>query len=375
MKHRSRETIMWLVIFGVSMLVALAGLIYMSNKAGKLPLIALIQNRVVSRLAAILVVVAVAVLLSFVFDLINMIVIVMHAAAFLLIGDLAGYVIRRAAKADVKQYVIDCVALSLCVVYFVIGWILMHGMWESYYSLDTQKDIGKIRIAHIADSHMGTGFSGKEFADRLAVIEEKKPDMLVITGDFVDDSTMKQDMVDACAALSEFESRYGVFYCLGNHDYGYYSNERRGYSGDELLDELRNAGVKVLLDESVLIDDSFYVIGRRDAGFGGGGRMSAEEIAEGLDTDKYTIVLDHQPTDYDNEAAAGFDLVLSGHTHGGQLWPLEYIQPLMSENDNVRGFVRCGNTDFIVTDGISDWAIVFRTGCRSEYNIIDIERK
>ncbi len=131
----------------------------------------------------------------------------------------------------------------------------------------------------------------------------------------------------------------------------------------------------MLLDESVLVDDRFYVIGRRDAGYGGSDRESASDLISDLDKKKYMIMLDHQPTDYEAEADAGVDLVLSGHTHGGQLWPLEYIQPLMSENDNVRGHERLKNTDFIVTDGISDWAIYFRTGCRSEFVIIDVDGK
>ena len=193
--------------------------------------------------------------------------------------------------------------------------------------------------------------------------------------DEVDDVTMLSYMKDACAALGSFKAKYGVFYCLGNHDMGYYSSGRRGYTGEELLDELRNNNVTVLLDESVLIDDRFYVIGRRDADYGRSDRMDTTDLIKDLDKDKYMIVLDHQPTDYAGEAAAGVDLVLSGHTHGGQLFPLEYIQPLVSQNNNVRGHERHDNTDFIVTDGISDWAVKFRTGCRSEFNLIGITTK
>ena len=181
-------------------------------------------------------------------------------------------------------------------------------------------------------------------------------------------------MIASCRALSEFKTSMGVYFVAGNHDRGYFSNERRGYSGDDLIAELEKNKVTVLEDESVLIDDRFYVIGRCDAGYGRSDRKSMEDLVRDLDKDKYMIVLDHQPTDYDNEAAAGVDLVLSGHTHGGQLWPLEYIQPLISQNDNVRGLKRLGNTDFIVTDGISDWAILFRTGCRSEFGLITVKR-
>ena len=370
MKSETGGKIMWLAIFGVSILVAVLSAIYLSRKIGTIGYFTNMENHTLARILCLLSVIVIVVLLILVFDTTNMIVIVMHLAAFLLIGDLAGYIIRKAGNADVRQQAVDLVAVALCVIYLIIGWVLMHGMWETDYGLATDKDCGSIRIAHIADSHVGTGFSGKGFGERLAKIQAADPDILVITGDFVDDSTQKQDMLDACEALSKFKTKYGIYYCLGNHDFGYYGSSHRGYTGEELLQTLRDSGVIVLQDESVLVDDRFYVIGRRDAGYGAADRIPMADLIADLDRSKYMIVLDHQPIDYDAEEASGVDLVLSGHTHGGQLWPLEYIQPLISQNDNVRGYEKHGSTDFIVTDGISDWAIYFRTGCRSEYNLI-----
>ena len=366
---------MWLIIFGVSILLGVFGIVYLAGKVEKTGIFNNIESRVLAKLAAYAVVAAVVALLVLLLDTTNAIIIVIHVAAFLLIGDLTGLIIRRSAGADVSQRIIDLIAVLACFVYFAVGWYLMHGLWETDYLVATDKQVGKIKIAHIADSHIGTGFSGRGFAEKLARIQEAQPDILVITGDFVDDSTMKQDMLDACEALSEFDAKYGVYYVLGNHDFGYYSNGRRGYSGDELLDELRKSGVNVLLDETADIDGRICIVGRKDAGYGGSDRKSIADLMETIPDHLFTVVLDHQPTDYEAEAAANADLVLSGHTHGGQLWPLEYIQPLISENDNVRGEVKIGNTTFIVTDGISDWAIRFRTGCKSEYNIITVEEE
>jgi predicted MPP superfamily phosphohydrolase len=375
MNSDRKGIVMWLIIFGLSILLGLAGALYLSGKIGKITFFTNMENRALARILCLLATVAIAGLFCVIFDVTNTIILVMHFAVFLLIGDLAGYIIRKSGSASFRQGIIDAIVLFLCVIYLCIGWVLMHGLWETDYSLATDKGVGNLRIAHIADSHVGTGFSGKGFKERLDKIQATDPDILVITGDFVDDATQKQDMLDACEALKNFKTKYGIYYCLGNHDYGYYASSKRGYSGDELLDELRKAGVNVLLDKSVQVDDRFYVIGRRDAGYGGSDRESASGLVADLDKEKYMIMLDHQPTDYEAEADAGVDLVLSGHTHGGQLWPLEYIQPLMSENDNVRGHERLKNTDFIVTDGISDWAIYFRTGCRSEFVIIDVDGK
>ena len=83
--------------------------------------------------------------------------------------------------------------------------------------------------------------------------------------------------------------------------------------------------------------------------------------------------MDHQPTDYANEAAAGVDLVLSGHTHGGQLFPVNHVGDWFGINDRTYGYERRNNTDFIVTSGISCWEIKFKTGTKSEFVIIDLE--
>ncbi len=353
-----KTKIMWLAIFAFSIALGIASILYLAHKIGK---------------HGLLIALAAAVVCVLVFDVNNTIVIVIHFTVFLLLGDLVSLVVKTASHKDIFRGS-AVVSAVLCVIYLVIGWILMHGLWETDYLVGTRKEVGGLKIAQIADSHVGCGFSGKGFGSRLEKIAASNPDILVITGDFVDDSTKKQDMIDACKELGKFRTKYGIYFCFGNHDRGYYSDERRGYGGDELIAELEKNGVVVLEDESVLIDGRFYVIGRADAGYGAANRKSIADLIAPLDKNKYMIVLDHQPTDYEAEEAAGVDLVLSGHTHGGQLWPLEFVQPLISENDNVRGLVSRGNTDFIVTDGISDWAVKFKTGCRSEFNLIKVSQ-
>ncbi len=367
---------MWLIIFAVSILAGVAGAFYLAGKIEKTGIfteLIHINSRVLIRVMSLIGVAFLGVVLCCLFDVTNTIIIFIHIAVFMLVGDLVCLIIQRSGNVTISPRLIDLIALLCCFAYFCVGWYLMHGLWETDYSLTTDKNVTAIRVAHIADSHIGTGFSGKGFGEKLRRINEAQPDMLVITGDFVDDSTTKQDMIDACEQLGKIDMKYGKFFCFGNHDMGYYSNERRGYSGEDLIAELEKNGVRVLQDEYEVVADNYYVIGRKDAGYGQGDRTAIGELVSGLDADKYMIVLDHQPVDYEAEEASGVDLVLSGHTHGGQLWPLEYIQPLVSQNDNVRGHERRTNTDFIVTDGISDWAIKFRTGCKSEFNIIDIK--
>lgn len=99
-----------------------------------------------------------------------------------------------------------------------------------------------------------------------------------------------------------------------------------------------------------------------------------EELVSGLDKNKFIIVMDHQPNDYEKEAKAGVDLVLSGHTHGGQLFPLNKVGEWIGANDKTYGIERRGRTNFVVTSGLSDWAVRFKTGTKSELVVIDIMR-
>ncbi len=250
-------------------------------------------------------------------------------------------------------------------------------MEKTVYSLTTEKPLpqGSLRIAHIADCHVGTTFSGEGFGTYLAEIQAQEPDLLVITGDFVDDSTSREDMLAACEALGEIDLPYGVFFVYGNHDKGYYN--RKAYTPQELASCLEKNSVTVLEDETLLIADTFYLVGRKDREADyhdptSAGRMAIGDLIADLDPDKYTIVLNHQPNDYDAEAATNADLVLSGHTHGGQMIPLGPIGVLMGANDRAYGKEVRDSTTFIVTSGISDWEMHFKTGTKSEYVIIDI---
>ena len=99
------------------------------------------------------------------------------------------------------------------------------------------------------------------------------------------------------------------------------------------------------------------------------------ELASNLGKNKFILVMDHQPTDYDNEANGGSNLVVSGHTHGGQIISLNILNPYLSQNDYVYGFKKINKTNFIVTSGISDLEIKMKTDCISEYVIININNK
>ena len=363
---------MWLVIFGIVILCSLAGLAYMVWLVSRLPFIVKLSKGS-GKLGALLAFLLIAVLCGLCrvfFSTTNVIVIFLHFLVFYLVSVLIGWIMKRAGRKPAGKGLREAVTFIVCLLYLCVAYYLDYSLVATNYEYDTDKEIRPLKIAMIADSHIGTTFNGDGFAKRLKMIEVQKPDILLIAGDYVDDSTSREDMVRACEALGETDIKYGVWYAFGNHDRGYYRSGSGGFSEEELVDELRKNHVHVLKDEAELVDDDFYVIGRNDSSYA---RKTMDELLDGLDTDRYMIVIDHEPNDYDNEAASGVDLVLSGHTHGGQLFPVTYVGEWFNINDRTYGHEKRGNTDFIVTSGISDWEIRFKTGTRSEYVIVDVK--
>jgi len=304
--------------------------------------------------------------------LVNAIIIVLHIAVFWLLSDLILLILRLfKIKPKLKKLCLSGIlAFSVTTVYLSIGAYLCYHVFETEYELTTTKNIDSVKVALIADSHTGTTFDGRGLGDELQRIQSENPDVLIVSGDLVDDSTTYEDMLDTCASLGNFECKYGVYYVFGNHDRGYYGPKHRGYDEEMLVQELEKNNVVVLQDDAVYLNDDFVIVGREDASVRN--RKTIDYLIKDIPSDKYILVMNHQPNDYANETAAKVDLVLSGHTHGGQLFPATYIGEWLGMNDATYGYSRRDNTDFIVTSGISDWEIKFKTGCKSEYVIITI---
>ena len=310
-------------------------------------------------------------------DFINSVVCIISLALFWGVSDLVFWLIQKIGNITFEHYYAGWVAIILTLLYLSIGWYLDHHVSQTDYTLTTNKEIPNLKIALFADSHIGTTFNATGFAKHLKKIEAQNPDLLVISGDYVDDGTSKKEMIESTRALGQTKTKYGVFYVFGNHDKGYCGPEHRGFSEQELEEELKKNGIIVLRDEAVLVNDAFYVIGRRDFSEEKeqkGKRQSMKELTANLDKNKYMIVLDHQPTDFENQAKSEVDLVLCGHTHGGQLFPFNQVGKWIGANNLIYGHEKRNKTDFIVTSGISAWAIKFKTGTKSEFVIINIKQ-
>lgn len=370
---------MWIIILSLSLIAMIAGFIYLTSKIYRFDFIRKLskEKKLVRIVISILPIVLVTMILVFIMGFMNTLVSLIHLVIFWLLCDLVICCIQKVRKKKFKRSYSGVFAIVITVGYLSVGWFNAHHVWITEYSIQTDKAVGDLRIVQFADSHIGTTFDGLGVVKYVRQIQDLNPDIVLITGDFVDDDTTKTDMILTCKALGTLKTTYGVYYSFGNHDKGYYGSEYRGFSGNDLINELTNNGVKVLQDENVLLDNRFYVIGRQDVSEDiiGNSRATMTDLVKNLDPNKYSIVMDHQPNDYKNEANAKVDLVLSGHTHGGQLFPLGIVGELIGANDMTYGIKKIDTTNFIVTSGISNWALGFKTFCKSEIVVVDVKGK
>lgn len=369
--------ILWTLLMVAVLILALLGILYLIKRAQRFSCIKRLSNGKKLRLYLFStpIVLVPIIFMSAFWGTINAEICILYLIVIWLILDGIFSILQKKKRQTFKHYYAGILAILITVIYLSAGWWSAHNVWQTNYTIHTDKKVGHLKIALISDSHTGTTFHGAGFAKWMKQIEKQKPDILVITGDFVDDDTTKEDMLSTCQTLGKMKTTYGIYYVFGNHDKGYNLPEYRGYSGDDLVAELKKNGVHVLEDDVVPIADGYDLIGRQDRSEEyKNGRASMNELVSGIDKKKFSIVLDHQPNDYENQAKANVDLVLSGHTHGGQLFPLMHIENLtgLGGDDKVYGYEKRNHTNFIVTSGISDWAIKFKTGCKSEYVMIDV---
>ena len=174
--------------------------------------------------------------------------------------------------------------------------------------------------------------------------------------------------------LRGIRSKYGVYACYGNHDIqekilaGFtFGSKEKKESTPEMDEFLEKAGITLLRDEYVLIDDSFYLYGRPDYERPGRGidkRKTPQEITEGMDVSLPVLVIDHEPRELQELADTGVDVDLCGHTHDGQVFPGNIVIRFFWENPC--GYLKKGNMHNIVTSGVGLFGPNMRVGTKSE---------
>lgn len=238
-----------------------------------------------------------------------------------------------------------------------------------------------LKVVLIADLHLGYSIGSPYMKKMVDRINEQSPDLVVIAGDIFDNDYDALDNPDRLVQiLSGIESRYGVYACYGNHDIqekllaGFTLEKTKEKVSDPRMDALlEKAGIRLLQDEGILIDDSFYLYGRPDAKKPGRGiaeRKSPAQLTEGMDLSKPILVIDHEPRQLEELSKAGVDLDLCGHTHDGQMFPGNLLTSLMWENSC--GYLQKGSMHNIVTSGVGVFGPNMRVGTKSEICVVNV---
>lgn len=306
-------------------------------------------------------------------------VLVLHLILCSLVMEAVNAIVRRILKngrgARIWEVVFKSCIVSVTVtaVFMGYGWFNMHQVRETDYTLQTQKDLeDDLRIAQISDLHMGTTMDVEALQTYCNEIQKTQPDLFVLTGDIFDESTTRSQMEQTSAILGKVSAKYGTYYVWGNHDPNHYTSQPN-YSMDDLRSTLKQEGIHILEDEALQVTPQLAVIGRVDSSIDAD-RKSIGELMSGIDPASYIVLLDHRPVLLDENADAGIDLQLSGHTHAGQIWPTGQLSFLLGINEWNYGMKTIDDFHAIVSSGIGGWGYAIRTGGHSEYVIIDVEK-
>ena len=244
-----------------------------------------------------------------------------------------------------------------------------------------------MKVVLLADTHFGYNAGVLHARELVRKINKQKPDLVCIAGDIFDneyDAIRNPEKLEQ--TLRGIKSTYGVYACWGNHDLneeilaGFTFKHKDGDLSDikdpRMKKFLKDSNIHILEDESVLINDQFYVIGRKDASLTEKiheTRKAPAQLTEKLNRDKPIIMIDHQPKELQELADAGVDLDLCGHTHNGQTFPGNFTIKLMWENPC--GLLSKDNMTNITTSGAGVWGPAMRIGTDSEICSINIQLK
>jgi predicted MPP superfamily phosphohydrolase len=248
------------------------------------------------------------------------------------------------------------------------AWMEAHNLGVTRLEIPLKRlpaEMDGFTLVQLSDFHFGMLMEQGKLLRVVERVNELKPDLIVITGDLVDEGV--SHMEDMAGPLKRLKSQYGILAITGNHEY---------YAGvNRAVEIMRSAGVEVLRNEMKVLPGGLQVLGVDDPT---GSRRMGEPAAElekqlsRLDREKPSILLYHQPIHFESAAASAVGLQLSGHTHGGQLYPIIYISRMIYPR--TPGLHKIGDSRLYVSRGAGTWGPPMRLGSPPEIVHIALRR-
>lgn len=305
--------------------------------------------------------------------------IAIHFIAAVAVIDFAAFVIRHIGKRwkkgrsyQILRRIYHSCALPLLIVFVLLGYgyYNMNHIVQTEYTVASEKLSKDYQIVLITDTHYGTVQNTDVLKNAVWEINDLFPDIVILGGDIVEEGTSKEDMREVFEVLGGLNSTYGIYYVYGNHDRQSYMSDNRTYTDEELVSAIESNGITILSDKAVLIGDDLVLAGREDAA-SPSGRLSCGELLKGADKNQFIIMADHQPVEAEENAKAGVDLELSGHTHAGQIFPAGYLTELFGLMNY--GEYQKDGCKVIVSSGATGWGFPIRTQEHCEYAVIHLK--
>ncbi|MFB3885429.1 MAG: metallophosphoesterase [Thermodesulfobacteriota bacterium] len=252
-------------------------------------------------------------------------------------------------------------ALAVPVVVVGIGAVRNNRPQIRNYSIEIPRKssgIQQLKIAFASDFHLRETTSRHLMERFVEKVNAESPDIVLIGGDVLEGDRQGEELAPFEAQFRRLKPKYGVYGVPGNHD----------LHRADAMEFFDRAGIRLLRDTVVKIENAFYLVGRNDGRLRGG--RSIEELLKRCDSTLPVIVLEHRPTDLDHVSRSGADLLLTGHTHNGQLFPVNFIAQRYYELS--WGYKLKDRTHVLVTSGVQVWGPPVRTAGASEILIVNV---
>lgn len=225
-----------------------------------------------------------------------------------------------------------------------------------------------LKIALVSDLHIGAINGNKKIEKMMHLVNQQKPDILLIAGDLVDHNPQFAIKNQVGLLFQKIHAPLGIYAVTGNHEYIGDAETSVAYFSKN--------NVKYLRDSLINIEDIIQIAGREDKQkwvATGQKRKELSSILANSNPKIPIILIDHQPVEYDNVIAQNVDLMVSGHTHKGQMWPMNYITKVVFENDY--GLYQRSKTWFYTSNGFGTWGPPVRVGNRPEVVFINLKNR